>query len=91
MNNNTGLKMEIIDTPIPKLNHVPLGRIHYVLPGGEGFLGDTRIFRSKLGDWKFSTDFWGMSNFPLILINSVGLYYKLICHLPEIFNTKDAN
>ena len=29
-----------------------------------------------------------MSNFPLILINSVGLHYKLICHLPEIFNTK---
>ena len=31
-----------------------------------------------------------MSNFPLILVNSVGLHYKLIYHLPEIFNTKDA-
>ena len=45
-----------------------------------------------MGDWKFSTGFLGgMSKFPLILINSAALHYKFIYHLPEIFNTKNAN
>ena len=27
--------------------------------GGKDFLEDTKNFRTKLGDWKFSTDFQG--------------------------------
>ena len=49
MNNNTGLKMEIIDTPIPKLNHMPLGCIHYVLPGGGGVFGGYKNFQVEIG------------------------------------------
>ena len=65
----------------------PLGCIHYLLPGGggRGFFGDTKIFRTKLGGiGNFQLIYREMLNFPLILINSVSLHYKLIYHLPEI-------
>ena len=53
--------------------------------GGRVFGRDTKIFRTNWGGvGNFQLIYRGMSNFPLILINSVGLHYKLICHLPEI-------
>ena len=67
--------------------------IMYYRGGGKrNFWRDTKIFRTKLGELEiFNRFIGGMSNFPLILVNSVGLHYKLIYHLPEIFNTKDTN
>ena len=60
--------------------------------GGEDFLGGYKNFQDEIGGiGNFQLIYRGMSNFPLILVNSVGLHYKLMYHLPEIFNTKDAN
>ena len=70
-----------------------LGCIHYVLPGGgEDFLGGYKNFQNKIGGiGNFKLILRGISNFLLILINSVGLHYQLIYHLPQIFNTEDVN
>ena len=64
----------------------------YYLGGGEDFLRGYKNFQGEIGGiGNFQLIYRGMPNFPLILINSVGLHYKLIYHLPEIFSTKDTN
>ena len=62
------------------------------------FGGDRKIFRKKLGALEifnlFCCFFWGGGRrvkFSLDPSNSVALHHKFIYHLPEIFNTKNAN
>ena len=59
---------------------IRLHHYHYVLPGGRrGFFGGIQKFSGRnWGIGNFQLIYRGMSNFPMILINSVGLHYKLI-------------
>ena len=57
----------------------------YYLGGGGGFFGGYKHFQDEIGgNGNFQLIYREMSNFPLILVNSVSLHYKVIYHLPEI-------
>ena len=66
----------------------------YYIVGQEDFFfgGGYKNFQDEDGGiGNFQLIFRGISNLPVIVINSVALHCKLIYHLPEIFNTMNAN